>query len=240
MNKTLIILPCFNELETAPSLISEILKINDVDVLVVDDRSEDGTVESINKQVKDKRLNILVRKEKRSFANSEMDGFRFAIEKGYENIVTMDADGSHSPKYIPEMIKMLKQHDLVIGSRYMDGVSVVNWPIQRIAISLFANFLARKMLRLDVNDLTSGFMAMKIDVPLNLQLCAIQTQGYGYLIEYKWRSVRAGFRVSEFPIIFIERTKGQSKMSSKHAQEAFWMLLLLTLKERFLSKDKDC
>ena len=240
MNKTLVILPCFNEFETAPSLIKKILKIKGLDVLVVDDRSEDGTVQNIKKSIKDKRLNIFVREDRRSFANSEMDGFRFAIKKGYENIVTMDADGSHSPKHIPEMIEMLKNNDLVVGSRYTNGVSVVNWPIQRIAISLFANFLAKKMLRLEVNDLTSGFMAMKIDVPLNLNLCAIQTQGYGYLIEYKWRSVRAGFRVHELPIIFIERTKGQSKMSAKHAQEAFWMLLLLTLKERFLNKEKDC
>ena len=195
MNETLVILPCFNEAETAPNLIKKILENKKIDVLVVDDRSEDGTVEIIEKSIKDKRLNVLVRSDQRSFANSEMDGFRFAIEKGYKNVVTMDADGSHPPEYIDKLLSELKANDLVIGSRYMNGVSVVNWPIQRIAISLFANFLARKMLRINISDLTSGFMAMRIDVPLNLELCAIQTQGYAYLIEYKWRSARAGFRV---------------------------------------------
>ena len=240
MNETLVILPCFNEAETAPNLIKKILENKKIDVLVVDDRSEDGTIEIIEKSIKDKRLNILVRSDQRSFANSEMDGVRFAIEKGYKNVVTMDADGSHPPEYIDKLLSELKANDLVIGSRYMNGVSVVNWPIQRIAISLFANFLARKMLRINISDLTSGFMAMRIDVPLNLELCAIQTQGYGYLIEYKWRSARAGFRVQESPIIFIERTKGQSKMSAKHAQEAFWMLCLLTIKERFIRSDDIC
>lgn len=238
--RTLVVLPCYNEAESAPALIPGLLE-HGVDVLVVDDASPDGTADRVEEAFAgDGRVSVLRRDGPRSFAGSSLDGLRAAIAGEYEAVATMDADGSHSAEHLPALLARLDEADLAVGSRYLHGVSVVNWPLHRIALSSFANWLARVALRVPVRDLTSGFMAMKVEVPLNLRLCAIKTQGYGYLMEFKWRAVRAGFRVVEEPIVFVERQEGQSKMSSRHAREAAGMLMRLGWRERAGGPDADC
>ncbi len=239
--KTLVILPTYCEADSLPTLLPQILAHPNLDVLIVDDESPDGTADLVLSAFGDNpRVALLRRPSPRSYAGAALDGMRSAINGPYEALVTMDADGSHSPQYIPELLAKLSSADIVVGSRYLHGVSVVNWPLHRIALSAVANRLAQRFLRLQVRDLTSGFMAMKIDVPLNLRLCAIKTQGYGYLIEFKWRAVRAGFRLEESPIIFEERQEGVSKMSTRHAKEAFGMLMRLAFLERTVGPDADC
>ena len=239
--KTLVVLPTYNEADSLPSLVPKILECGGLDVLVVDDASPDGTADCVDGLFgAEAGVRVLRRNGPRSFAGSALDGMREAINGPYDAIVTMDADGSHDPRHIPDLLAGLADADLVVGSRYLRGVSVVNWPLHRIALSSFANAMARRLLRLPVRDLTSGFMAMRVDVPLNLRLCAIKTQGYGYLMEFKWRTVRAGFSLSEKPIIFVERREGASKMGTRHAREAFGMLLRLAYLERAGGPDADC
>lgn len=238
--RTLVVLPCFNEAASAPAIIPRI-RAAGADVLVVDDASPDGTADIVEEAFAgDGGVRVLRHPPPRSFAHSALDGLRAAIAGDYDAVATMDADGSHDPASLPTLIAGLASADLVVGSRYVEGGKVVNWPVGRIAMSVFANTLARGLLRLPVRDLTSGFMAMKVDVPLNLRLCAIKTQGYGYLMEFKWRAVRAGFAVAEEPIAFTERQEGVSKMSAQHAREALGMLLRLGWMERTRGPDADC
>ncbi len=220
--KTLIIIPTYNERENIKRLIPEIKKINKkLDILVVDDSSTDGTVSIVsNYRKKDKTIKLIKRPYKSGLGKAYVDGFKFALKEKYDLIFEMDADFSHEPKYIPDFLKEIKKYDLVIGSRYLNGVSVVNWPISRLILSKFASFYARIITGLPLTDCTSGFKCYKRKVIEAINLDKIHSDGYAFQIEMHYKAWKEGFKIKEIPIIFVDRHSGTSKMSRKVVLEA--------------------
>ncbi|MFA5032437.1 MAG: polyprenol monophosphomannose synthase [bacterium] len=229
--KNLIIIPTYNEIENIEKLLATIWSfVPDINLLIVDDNSPDGTGEYI-KQLsnKDSRVHIIQRSGKMGLGSAYKEGFRYAIDKGYDYIFEMDADFSHSPAELPKFIEKMKEYDLVIGSRYATGISVINWPLSRLILSSFANIYARKMTGVPIKDLTAGFKCYSRKVLENLPLNRIKSDGYGFQIETVFWAYRKKFRLYELPIIFMDRAQGTSKMSKKIVWEAFWIVLKLRL-----------
>ncbi len=229
--KILIIIPTYNERENIKKLIPTIKNVNKkIDILVVDDNSSDGTVSAVKGLMKkDKSINLLQRPYKSGLGKAYVDGFKYALNKGYDLIFEMDADFSHDPKYIPDFLKEIKNNDLVIGSRYLNGVSVINWPISRLILSKFANFYARCITGLPLTDCTSGYKCYKRKVIESIDLNKIHSDGYAFQIEMHYKAWRKGFKIKEIPIIFVDRHSGTSKMSRKVMIEAaivVWKLRL--------------
>jgi dolichol-phosphate mannosyltransferase len=227
--RNLVIIPTYNEIENIEKLVSAIWSfIPDIHLLIVDDNSPDGTGEYI-KQLsnKDSRVHIIQRSSKMGLGSAYKEGFRYAIDKGYDYIFEMDADFSHSPAELPKFIEKMKEYDLVIGSRYATGISVINWPLSRLILSSLANIYARKMTGVPVKDLTAGFKCYSRKVLENLPLNKIKSDGYGFQIETVFWAHRKGFKVYELPIIFVDRMHGTSKMSKHIVWEAFWIVLKL-------------
>lgn len=220
--KTLIIIPTYNERDNIKNLIPLIKKVNKkIHILIVDDNSSDGTVTVINGfKRRDKTINLLKRHYKSGLGKAYVDGFKYALAKKYDLIFEMDADFSHDPRYIPEFLKEIKDNDLVIGSRYINGVSVVNWPIRRLILSQFANFYARFITGLPLSDCTSGYKCFKRKVIESIDLDKIHSDGYAFQIEMHYRAWKKGFKIKEIPIIFVDRHSGTSKMSRKVMFEA--------------------
>lgn len=228
--KILVVIPTYNERDNIEGIINEIFKFTpEANILIVDDNSPDGTAEIVKRIMeKDKRVNLILREKKEGLGRAYKTGFKWGIEKNYEIIIQMDADFSHEPKMLPQFIENLKEgYELVIGSRYIDGVSVVNWPIKRLLISYFANLYARVMTGVPVRDLTSGFKAWKREVLENLPWEKINAEGYGFQIETTFYAHKKGCKIKEIPIIFIERRSGVSKMSKKIIFEAFFLVIKL-------------
>lgn len=229
--KTLIISPTYNERKNIRNLVEHIFSIQpEYHMLIVDDNSPDGTADRV-RELQDKfpNLHLIVRPEKNGLGRAYCAGFRWALERDFEAIVQIDADLSHNPDEIPAMIKLLDNHDLVIGSRYCDGVSVVRWPISRLILSYGANLYSRIVTGMPVRDSTAGFKAWRREVLESLELDSIKAQGYSFQIEMHFRTWVKGFRIVEHPIIFIDRTIGESKMSKAIMWEAVWMVLHLRL-----------
>ncbi|MDD2889230.1 MAG: polyprenol monophosphomannose synthase [bacterium] len=227
--KNLIIIPTYNEIENIEKLLTAIWSfIPDIHLLIVDDNSPDGTGEYI-KQLsnKDSRVHIIQRSGKMGLGSAYKEGFRYAIDKGYDYIFEMDADFSHSPAELPKFIEKMKEYDLVIGSRYATGISVINWPLSRLILSSFANIYARKMTGVPIKDLTAGFKCYSRKVLETLPLNRIKSDGYGFQIETVFWAYRRGFKLYELPIIFVDRMEGTSKMSKHIVWEAFWIVLKL-------------
>jgi len=196
-----------------------------VEVLVVDDNSPDGTAEKVRtRMAKDPRIHLLVRPGKMGLGTAYVTGFRWALEQGYDPIIQMDADFSHNPEDIPRMLQMLRTHDVVIGSRYTDGINVVNWPMKRLLLSYFANLYARWVTGVPVRDLTGGFKGWRREVLEAIGLEEIVSDGYAFQIEMNVKAYSLGFSVVEIPIVFVERRAGVSKMSRRIIWEAFWMV----------------
>lgn len=235
MEKTLVIIPTYNEIDNIGPLISEVLALNvpNLSILVVDDNSPDGTGDKVAKIGKDDmRVNLLRRQGKLGLGTAYVAGFRYAIDHGFDFIFEMDADHSHDPTEVPKMLEKARDHDLVIGSRYLTGVNVINWPFSRLLISLAANFYTRLVTRMPIRDCTSGFKCIRRKVLESINLDRISSDGYSFQIEMHYKAWRRDFRIIEHPIIFVDRTKGVSKMSIKVMREATWMvwrLRLLTL-----------
>jgi dolichol-phosphate mannosyltransferase len=230
-NNVLIVIPTYNEADTISSLLSEITGIYPVaDILVVDDNSPDGTggiVEELAR--KDSRIMCLHRSRKEGIGPAYIAGFKEALKRGYSYILQMDADFSHDPKYIPELFKLAKEYDLVIGSRYVQGGGTRNWGIIRRLISRFGSLYAKLILGLKINDLTGGFKCFNKRVLESIELDDVKSKGYVFQIEMTYRAHRKGFRIKEFPIIFTDRRMGQTKMSRSIFFEAFinvWRLRL--------------
>lgn len=225
----LIILPTYNEAENIERIIGAILEVSkELDVLVIDDNSPDGTSEIVaGLGKKDPRINLIKREEKLGLGTAYIRGFKYAIEKGYDFAFEMDADFSHNPSDIPRFIELLKEYDLIIGSRYLDGVSVVNWPMKRLLLSYFANIFAKKGTGAPINDLTSGFKCYKRCVLESVNLDRIKSDGYGFQIEIDFLIWRKGFRIKEIPIVFTERRVGTSKMNKRIVYQAFFLVLRL-------------
>ncbi|HAM27182.1 MAG TPA: dolichol-phosphate mannosyltransferase [Microbacteriaceae bacterium] len=215
MAETLVILPTYNEIESLASVIGRIRQsVPLADVLIVDDSSPDGTGELAEKlAAEDPGLSVLHRTAKEGLGRAYLAGFDFALEQDYLYVVEIDADGSHDPAELPAMIELARAGaDLVIGSRWVPGGSVRNWPWLRQAISRLGNSYARAALRSDIRDITSGFRVFKAEALRSLHLSAVSSQGYCFQVELAWRLERNGGVVVESPIIFVERAAGRSKM----------------------------
>lgn len=228
--KVLVVIPTYNESENIEKIIKEIFKfLPRANILIVDDNSPDGTANIVKEIMKnDERVNLILKEKKEGLGKAYKTGFKWGIEKNYDIIIQMDADFSHSPEVLPEFIKEIEKGcDLIIGSRYLNGVSVVNWPIKRLLLSYFANVYARIMTGVPVRDLTGGFKAWKKEVLENLPWEKIDAEGYGFQIQTTFYAKKLGYKIKEYPIIFIERRVGISKMSKKIIFEAFFLVIKL-------------
>lgn len=213
----LVIIPTYNERENLPGLVQAVLGHAGFRVMVVDDDSPDGTgdvAEALAGQFPG-CVEVIHRTGPRGLGRSYLEGFSRAIASNADLICQMDADFSHDPKYLPDMVAAAEEFDLVIGSRYLTGVSVVNWPLHRIALSTFANRYIRAVTRLSVRDCTSGFRCWRGPALAQLPLERIVSDGYAFLVETLYEAARQGCRIGEVPIIFVERRQGQSKLSPR-------------------------
>lgn len=216
-SRSIILIPTLNEKENLKELIPLIFGLMpDISVLIVDDNSSDGTQELI-KTIKPnfKNIFLLERTNDFGYGRSSIDGFRWILKKQYGNIVTMDADFSHDYNEIPALIEKLKNFDVAIGSRYIKNGGVQNWNLFRIILSKLANLYVKIILGLPVMDVTSGFNAYRVDFLINMDLDKIKSDGYAFLVELKFRLLKAGCRFIEYPILFSERREGRSKMSGR-------------------------
>ena len=228
-NKTLIIIPTYNEIENIGKMIKEISAIDQsIDILVVDDNSPDGTGAHIHELKKTfTNLHLLEREGKLGLGTAYVAGFKFALQNGYEFIFEMDADFSHDPKEIPAFLKAIQDADLVIGSRYITGVNVVNWPLRRLFLSYFANRYTSVVTGLPLCDSTGGYKCFRRIVLESINLDNVKSGGYSFQIEISFKAWKKGFRIKEIPIIFIDRAVGKSKMSKAIIREAVWMVWIL-------------
>ena len=229
--KTLVISPTYNEGKNIESLVDQVLGPNpDYHLLIVDDNSPDGTAAIVKElQQTYPNLSLEVRKGKEGLGTAYLFGFKWALERGYEAIVQIDADLSHDPKDVPRLVSELQNYDLIIGSRYVEGVSVVNWPIRRLILSYGANMYSRTVTGMPINDGTGGFKAWRGSLLRKIELNKVKSQGYSFQIEMNFRAWRQNARIKEEPIIFVDRTIGESKMSKAIMYEAIWMVLRLRI-----------
>ncbi len=224
--KTVIISPTYNESKNISTLIKYIFSLpGGYHLLIIDDNSPDGTADIVRDlQNRYPHLHLKQRDRKRGLGTAYVMGFQWALEKGFDSIVQMDADMSHDPMEIPAMVQLLENYDLVIGSRYQGGVSVVNWPIRRLILSYGANLYTRLVTGMPFRDATGGYKAWRASVLSQIDLESVRSEGYSFQIEMNFRTWHKGFRVVEHPIIFIDRTVGESKMSRKIMVEAMFMV----------------
>ena len=225
--RALVIVPTYNERENIARLIAAVLeKDSRLEMLIVDDGSPDGTgdiVESIGGQ--DPRVHLLRRPRKLGLGTAYIAGFKWSLEHEYDYTFEMDADFSHDPGHLPEFLRGIETADLVLGSRYRDGrISVVNWPINRLLLSYFANVYARIVTGLPLWDATGGYKVYRKAVLQSIDLDDVRSNGYAFQIEMSFRAWRKNFRIVEIPIVFVDRTEGTSKMSKAIVREAIWMV----------------
>jgi dolichol-phosphate mannosyltransferase len=230
--KVLVIIPTYNEAHNVVTLIPSVLSHASADrlveVLVIDDASPDGSADVVAGLAEgDPRIHLLRRPGKLGLGTAYVEGFRFALKKDYELIVQMDGDLSHDPRYLPQFFEKASEFDLVVGSRYLNGVSIVNWPLWRLLVSRLGGSLARRLTGLPLTDATSGYKCFRSKVLEDADLSHIQSNGYGFQIEFTHRLWSMGYRVAEIPIIFVDRLEGQSKMSAAIGLEACLLLLRL-------------
>lgn len=227
----LVVIPTYNERDNIIRLIPEVLAQDSrISILVVDDNSPDGTADAVEKIAeRDDRILLLRRGGKLGLGSAYRDGFRMALQRGASYIIEMDADFSHDPKSLPALLKEAESHDLVIGSRYKTGVSVVNWPIRRLLLSYCATIYTRMITGLRISDCTSGFKCFRREVLEAIDLDTVRSDGYSFQIEMNYLCMEKGFRIGEVPIIFIDRHAGTSKMSKKIVREAVLMVWKLRI-----------
>ena len=221
----LVVVPTYNERENLPALVPYVLEREGYRLLIADDGSPDGTGALADELAAQwpGRLRVLHRTGPRGLGRSYVEAFAQAVREPVEVVCQMDADLSHDPAHLPAMVAAARDHDLVVGSRYLHGISVVNWPLYRIALSTGANAYIRAVTGLPVRDCTSGFRCWRRDALARMPLDAIVSDGYSFQIEMLWEATRLGFRVTEEPIVFVERREGQSKLSRAVLLEALWM-----------------
>jgi dolichol-phosphate mannosyltransferase len=224
--RALVVIPTYNEADNIPRLLPAVLSQSpNLDVLIVDDGSPDGTADLVRQfQAGSARVHLVVRAGKMGLGTAYVEGFRFALQRGYEYVFEMDADFSHDPAEITNFLQEAERTDLVIGSRYTNGVRVLNWPIKRLLLSYFANVYTRFMIGLPLHDATGGYKCYRRKVLENIDLSRIHSNGYAFQIEMSFKAWKKGFTLTEIPIVFHDRRSGQSKMSRSIVYEAFWML----------------
>lgn len=227
MSNYVVIIPTYNEVDTLTKAVSDALSIDErLDILVVDDNSPDGTGELADRLATDNpRVQVLHRPEKQGLGPAYLDSYRWAIEKGYEFVICMDADGSHRAEDLPKLLRASRNADLVIGSRYVPGAQILNWPIHRLALSRFGNWYARVLLRSKVRDITAGYRIYRTELLRRLDLASVQARGYAFQINLTILANRAEATIVEVPITFIERTLDKSKMTKRIVFEAFYLVL---------------
>ncbi|MDB9835750.1 polyprenol monophosphomannose synthase [Flavobacteriaceae bacterium] len=240
MKNTLIVIPTYNEADNIEAIICETLSINeDYHALVVDDSSPDGTgalVENLFEQFPD-RLFLETRPQKEGLGRAYLHAFRWALAADYKFIFEMDADFSHNPQDVPKMeLQLLGDIDVVIGSRYVDGINVVNWPLSRILLSLAASYYVKFFTSLPVKDATAGFVGYKAEVLRAIDLDTVKFVGYAFQIELKYKAWKKGFKLKEYSIIFLNRAKGQSKMNGSIIWEAIYGVVFLRIQSLFKRK----
>jgi dolichol-phosphate mannosyltransferase len=224
LGRVLVVIPTYNEAENLEPLVGRLrAAVPEADVLVVDDGSPDGTGAIADRLAgADASVHVLHRTEKAGLGAAYIAGFRRALAEGYDAVVEMDADGSHAPEELPRLLTALREADLVIGSRWVPGGQIRNWPLYRQIISIGGSTYARVLLRFPVRDSTSGYRAFRRQVLEELKLDEVASQGYCFQIDLAWKTWRTGFRVREVPITFTEREVGRSKMSRAIVLEALW------------------
>lgn len=232
MEKKLVVIPTYNEKENIEKIIRAVRALeDDFHILIIDDGSPDGTA-SIVKEMMDEfsgSLFIIERKGKLGLGTAYLTGFQWALDNGYEYVTEMDADFSHNPEDLPRLYRACSEGgaDLAIGSRYCNGISVINWPIGRVIMSYFASKYVRTVLRMKVFDTTAGFKCYRRRVLEAIDFSRVKMHGYGFQIEMKYTAYKFGFKIVEVPIIFVDRKEGTSKMSGSIFGEAFWGVLAL-------------
>ncbi|MCS6999777.1 MAG: polyprenol monophosphomannose synthase [Bacteroidota bacterium] len=231
LQRAIVVIPTYNERENITALISAIHQVMPaIDILVVDDNSPDGTAALVrSRMAEDPQLALLERPGKMGLGTAYCDGFRWALERGYDIICQMDADFSHNPEDLPRLIAALDHADVVIGSRYVSGVNVVNWPMRRLLLSYMANLYTRIVTGMPIKDATGGFKAFRAEILRKIDLGAIHSNGYAFQIEMNFRAWRLGARIEELSIVFVDRTNGVSKMSRTIIYEAAWIVWKLKL-----------
>lgn len=230
--RALIIFPTYNERDNIEKIVHAVLPLDPrIHVLVVDDSSPDGTGEIADRLAEqESKVKVLHRAKKEGLGKAYIAGFKWAIEQKFDFIFEMDADFSHSPEYLRDFLREIQACDLVIGSRYISGVNVINWPMSRLLLSYYANVYSRIITGLPLRDATGGFKCFRREVLETIDLDDVRSSGYSFQIEMSMRAWKKGFRLKEIPIIFYERRAGDSKMSKKIVREAIWMVWLLRLR----------
>lgn len=231
MAESLIVIPTYNEKDNIERITHAILEVEpSLEILIVDDNSPDGTGQIADELAQqDSRIFVLHRQEKSGLGSAYIAGFKYALERDYEYIFEMDADFSHDPKSLPQFLEKMDEYDLVLGSRYIRGVNVVNWPMSRLLLSYYANVYARLVTGLPVRDTTGGFKCFRRQVLEQIDLDAVESDGYSFQIEMTFKAWKKGFTICEIPIIFVDRLAGTSKMSKKIVREAIVMVWKLRI-----------
>jgi len=236
--KSLVIIPTYNEKDNIRTVIERLQALPiELDILIIDDNSPDGTADIVRElQADDPHIFMINRPAKLGLGTAYITGFRWALERDYEYILEMDDDLSHNPDDVPRLIQECENgYDLVIGSRYCNGVNVINWPIKRLLLSYGANKYSRMITRMPIMDTTAGFKCYRREALAAINLDRVKSSGYSFQIEMHFRVWNAGFKIKEIPIIFIERSEGLSKMSKNIVWEAVFMVWILKLRQIFRS-----
>ena len=241
-DKKIVIIPTYNEKENIENIIRKVFSLEGgFDILIIDDGSPDGTANIVKglQQEFPERLFMIERAGKQGLGTAYITGFKWSVSKGYDYTFEMDADFSHNPDDLPRLYQACKDGaDLAIGSRYCDGISVINWPIGRIIMSYYASVYVRTVLGMPVYDCTAGFKCYSNKVLKTIDLDNVEMKGYGFQIEMKYSTYKLGFKITEVPIIFVNRKAGTSKMSGSIFGEAFWGVLKLRF-WKILPKSRD-
>jgi dolichol-phosphate mannosyltransferase len=231
MSRIIVVVPTYNEAANLPLLVPAVLSQDPrIEVLVVDDNSPDQTGKiAEDLRIETGRVHVLHRPQKRGLGAAYRHGLAEALELGADLVIQMDADFSHPPDAIPLMLKEIESQDMVLGSRYLNGITVVNWPIERILISYFGNWYARRVTGLPITDLTGGFRCMRRELLQRIRLDRITSDGYAFQIEMNYLFTKQGARIKEFPFFFVDRTRGESKLNLGIALEAAWIVWRLRI-----------
>lgn len=241
MADKIVIIPTYNEIENAENIIRKVMSLQpDFDLLIVDDNSPDGTGTLVKKlQNEFPRLFLLSRNEKNGLGTAYIEGFKWCLQREYNYIFEMDADFSHNPDDLIHLFKACEGGaDLAIGSRYINGVNVVNWPMNRVLMSYYASAYVRLITGMNIRDTTAGFVCYTKKLLQTIDLDKIRFRGYAFQIEMKFTALKHGFKIIEIPIIFTDRTQGESKMSKSIFKEAIWGVISLKLKSLFKTYNK--
>ena len=233
MPHKVVVIPTFNEHDNITRIVPAVLaQDSDLEVVVVDDSSPDRTGEAVEEMRRTlTRVHLVTRRDRQGIGPAYKTGFHRALELGAELIVQMDADFSHPPASLPELLRKAEDADLVLGSRYLNGITVVNWPIERLLLSYFGNAYIRAVTKLPIRDTTGGFKCWRRSALEAIDADHVRSNGYAFQIEMTYRAWRKGMRISEMPIIFMDRTVGDSKMSKRISAEALWIVWWLKLQD---------